>query len=178
MAEVAIKVVSSVPSPPAVATVDPWIPLSVVWEIDPFVSPLYLFVHDPEQGYVELKIHPQSGALVGIVLIDLPRTADAEPATDDAAAARDSESPVLDLTLWSWKETPDYREPTRRDIDVEAALSLSSAEDMMSIWFEAKPVARFLQAGNARVGVSRDDELVVITVSGLPRSSSGAVGGS
>ena len=162
-----IKVMSSVPSPPAVVTVDPYIPLSVVWGIDPSTSPLYLFVSDPEQGYVELKVHPGSGALVGFVVIDVPRRAGSEPATTAAPTVHPGESPVLDLSLWPWKETPDYWEPARRDIDRTTALSLASTADTMAIRFAAVPVVRSIEAGDARVGVSREGELVVIEVSGL-----------
>lgn len=60
------------PCPPAVAATDAWIPLSLVWPIDSHASLLSIFVRDPRRGFVELKVHPDSGALVGFVIIDLP----------------------------------------------------------------------------------------------------------
>lgn len=166
-----IRVVSTVPTPSAIATVDPWVPLSLVWEIDPSVVPLYLFVRDPVQGYVELKVHPESGALVGLVLIDLPREVAGQQCLESVERVSGSTTPALDLELWPWKETPDYREPARRDVDAEVALSLTSTDRTVAIWFGQDAVSRVLQAGDVQAGVSMDDELIVIMVSGLDWSS-------
>ncbi|MBW3084965.1 hypothetical protein KEM60_01156 [Austwickia sp. TVS 96-490-7B] len=163
----AIRLLASAPSPAAKVAVDPWIPLSVVWDVEPDVSPLYLFVRDPDQGYVELKVHPESGALVGAVIIDLPRPDEHLRRLRGASTPQRSETAVLDLEIWPWKETPDYREPARRDIDVECPLSLTAASDQMTIWFSSLPVAQVLKAGPVEVGVSMEGELVAVMASGL-----------
>ncbi|SEV98204.1 hypothetical protein SAMN05421595_0696 [Austwickia chelonae] len=74
---------------------------------------------------------------------------------------------MLDLEIWPWKENPDYREPARRDIDVECPLSLTTASDQMTVWFSSLPVAQVLKAGPVEVGVSMEGELVAVMASGL-----------
>lgn len=81
-------------------------------------------------------------------------------------------TPVLGLDLWSWKETPDYREVIRRDVDIEAPMNYEQFDDVIAVWFDAAPATRLLQAGVAQVGVSGHDELVAIQASGLSRLSS------
>lgn len=176
LGDVAIRILGSVPSPPAAITVDPWIPLSIRWDIDPHVVPLYAYARDTEQGYVELKIHPESGALLGVVVIDLPRKVESLLALEGIPSIGAPASPVLDLMLWPWRETPDYREPSRRDIDLEVKLSHATSGDVLGIEFERRPVTRILQAGSARVCVSEDLALVAIVVSGISTSSSGPGG--
>ena len=161
----AIKILASAASRAAQVVVDPWVPLSVVWDVAPEVSPLYLFVRDPDHGYVELKVHPESGALVGMVVIDSPLPDESARLLGGATAPKGSETAVLDLQLWPWKETPDYREPVRRDIDVLCPLSVTTSADQMTIWFSDRPVARILKAGPVEVGVSAEDELVAIMAS-------------
>jgi hypothetical protein len=163
----AIRIVASAPSPAAKVAVDPWIPLSVVWDVEPNVSPLYLFVRDPDQGYVQFKVHPESGALVGAVVIDLPRTDESARLLRGATTAQGSETAVLDLEIWPWKENPDYRDPVRPDIDVVCPLSVTTSSDQLTIWFSNLPVACVLKAGPVEVGVSTEGELVAVMASGL-----------
>ena len=112
---------------------------------------------------MELKVHPVSGALLGMVVIDLPRPI-ADARVLPGGSARDgAETAVLDLDRWPWEENPDYREPARNDIRIVCDLGVSASSERITIWFSAHPVARVLQAGVVEIGVSADDELVAIS---------------
>ncbi len=94
--------------------VDPWISLIVKWGVENFGDLLHLLVRDPAQGYLELQVDPESGALVALILLNEPE--EIGRAVDDVAQIRDFESPVLDLSIWPWKATPDYKEPAEFNV--------------------------------------------------------------
>ncbi|MGY4645844.1 hypothetical protein [Cellulomonas sp. URHB0016] len=154
-----IKIVGTVSCQSAFSEPDPWIPLKVTWGDLAPAPRLYLFVSDPRQGYVELKIDPDSGALRGFVVINLPAMVDREL---EPAIVRDRQIALLDLGNWPWKVTPDYSEPERLDIDIESSLACSSSHNRLVIWFSDEPIAKFLQVESIRIGVSSGGELVAI----------------
>ncbi len=156
-----IKIVSAVPCSPARATVDPWVPLTIEWNIPLNGGALYLFARDPDDGYVEFKLDPDSGALVGMTVIDSPReTTRAIVRSTDTSV---SESPVVDLEFWPRTETPDYTEPKTNDFDLEVTLSQTATDGAIAVWFSDQPVARLVVSGDVSVGVAATGELVVVT---------------
>jgi hypothetical protein len=96
------------------------------------------------------------------VIVDLPP--EVERVVDSAPAQFNSHSPVLDVGLWEWKITPDYKEPSKHDIDVTSSLAYSTPRDLFALWFSDAPVSRYLACGETRVGVSASDEPVNIVV--------------
>lgn len=159
---VSIRTDGAEPCRLALVDSDPWVPLTVVWA-DAVPAPrLRLYVRDPQQGYVELKVDPGSGGLRGIVVIDTPRLVDREQ-PGGAAVVRDM-VPRLDLQMWPWKLTPDYREPLLEDVDVQCSLALSITDERFTVWFADDAVEKSLLAGSARVGISEGGGLVFIDV--------------
>ncbi|MEU7531753.1 hypothetical protein AB0A74_38880 [Saccharothrix sp. NPDC042600] len=156
------KVLKSVECSVATASADPWIPLTVSWQLRLRGRPLYLCVTGDDGGYVELKVDPDSGALYALVLVDLPPLTDRP--VEHAPVERESLSPVFDLDLWEWKITPDYKEPAKFDVDATSSLAYSTVGDLSALWFSCSPVGRYLECGEVRVGVSDIDELVSIVV--------------
>ena len=156
------KVLGGAECPGATASADPWIPLTVSWQVSLLGGPLYLYVTGSDGGYVELKVDPNSGALYALVIVDLPPLIDRTVESGPSEAG--SLSPVFDLGLWEWKVTPDYKEPAKPDIDATIPLSYSTPGDLFALWFSGASTGRYLACGDARAGLSRRDELVNIVV--------------
>jgi hypothetical protein len=53
-----LKVLGSAECPGATASADPWIPLTVSWQVNLRGGPLYLYVAGDDGGYIELKLIP------------------------------------------------------------------------------------------------------------------------
>jgi hypothetical protein len=68
---------------------------------------------------------------------------------------------------WPWKVTPDYSEPALYALDWEAQLSTTLTPDSLAIWFSEKSVYRSIRSGKVHVGVSKDDDFVVVGVVGM-----------
>lgn len=164
-----LYVLSSAESPPGAVASDHLIPLSIAWPVVLDDAPLYLFVSDPRGGYVELKVDADTGALVGLVVIDLPSMIEREIPSEEAESTPGV--PVLDVSLWPWRVTPDDREPLRRDIDLKQGLAYTLTADLCIVWFSRAVVDRFLVSGEVRVGISSADELVLVST---PRLAGGA----
>ncbi|GIF69375.1 hypothetical protein Ais01nite_74100 [Asanoa ishikariensis] len=160
------KVLNGVACPGATASADPWIPLTVSWAVSLRGGPLYLYVRGDDGGYVELKVDPDSGALYALVIVDLPQHVDRS--VKDAPTKPDPLSPVFDLGLWEWKNTPDYKESAKRDTDATSTLAYSTPGNLFALWFSGSPVSSYLECGAVRVGVSDVDELVGIVVNRPP----------
>lgn len=156
------KVLAGAECPGATASADPWIPLTVSWQVSLRGGPLYLYVTGHEGGFVELKVDPDSGALHALVIVDLPPAINRS--VDNALAEAGSRSPVFDLDMWEWKITPDYKEPSKRDIDLTSPLAYSAPDDLFALWFSDSHVTHYLECGEARVGISGVSELVSIVV--------------
>lgn len=157
-----LKVLNSVKCSGATSSADPWIPLTVSWQVDLRGGPLYLFLTGRHGGFVELKVDPDSGALYALVIVDLPPVVDRR--VESAQVEPGSLVPVFDLNLWEWKVTPDYREPSRRDIDVNSELAYSMTEDLLVLWFSESAVREYFACGDIRVGIAASGELVSVVV--------------
>lgn len=156
------KVIAGVECPGAEACADPWVPLSVSWQVMLRGGPAYLYVTGQNGGYIELKVDPDTGALYALIVVDLPPITSriAEPAPVEGG----SQSPVFDLGLWEWKVTPDYKELAKRDVDATSMLAHSTQGNFFVLWFSSSSVGRYLQCGGVRVGISRGGELVNVMV--------------
>ncbi|WP_415646260.1 hypothetical protein [Stackebrandtia soli] len=157
-----LQILGDVECSGAIAEADPWIPLTVLWQISWRGGPLYLSIHGDDGGYVALKVDPDSGALYSLVVSGLPPESDRP--IDDAPTVPGSWSPVFDVNMWEWKVTPDYREPSQFHIDATSPLYHSAPGDLLAVWFSDSPVSRYLACGEVRVGVSSIDELVSVVV--------------
>jgi hypothetical protein len=95
-------------------------------------GPLYLLVNGDQGGYVELKVDPNSGALCGLVVVDLPLYV--ERAVVPAEVLAGSNVPVLDLDIWEWKVTPDYKEPLKNHADDVSPLAHSHPDGALLLF--------------------------------------------
>lgn len=131
---------------------DEWIPLNIVWG-RPQGQPLYLRISGEQGGEIELKVDPDTGTLCEfIVLIEPP---DVVRAISTTAGEHSGSVPVLDRSLWSWKETPDYREPKDRFATMRADLGRVSADEYVVV-LSGRPTSAYATAGSVRVGISED----------------------
>ncbi|KAA2263020.1 hypothetical protein F0L68_11245 [Solihabitans fulvus] len=117
---------------------------------------------------MELKIAPDSGALLGLVMIDVPPKVDR---AIDIEGNFETGVPVLDTKMWPWKVTPDYSEPEKRDIDSTEDLACSSGDDSFVLWFSSVAAIKYLRCGDVAVGMSSDDELVCMVATRLSIST-------
>lgn len=157
-----IAVVGSIECAGSTVSADPWIPLKISWEIALEGQPLYLFVSGDSGGYVELKIDPNSGALYGLVLLESPPQT--PRSISQAVKSTNHRVPLVDLDLWDWRVTPDYREPTGRDAEMTCQLGQSAFNDALRIWFSSEPVLELLRCQDATVGIGAHGDLVVVEV--------------
>jgi hypothetical protein len=171
-----IRILSDIPCSGSSSQADPWVPLTVSWQVSSHGAPMNLYVRGEDGGYVELKVDPETFALQRLVVVDVPPTS--ERIIERSTGIRES-APVLDCNLWEWKTTPDYTEPMRRDADTTAPLSLSRDGESVALWFSNDEAARFLSCENVIVGVSGDAAMVCVIVPppaidepiGYPRTS-------
>lgn len=130
---------------------DPWIPLKISWWPRGQRQPLYLRVSGSSGGEVELKIDPANGALVQMVVIDMPPLAEV-PYTATSAASRRSAA-VLDVTHWSGDGS------IRR---VVGDLSFVQTERAAEVRFGDTAADWYAQCDGVTVGVSAGGQLVSI----------------
>lgn len=156
-----IKVIGSKGSEMAYAEADPWIGFKASWIMDLNDEPLYLFMTGLSGGYVEFKVHPQSCALYKVIVVDMPPRVSRD--IDPASTADSFGAPIIDKGIWSWKVTPDYIEPAKRDVEITGDISYSRSKGMFSLWFSSSLMSSFITCGDVRVGISKDSELVCIS---------------
>jgi hypothetical protein len=160
-----IAVVGSVPCANALVSYDPWIPLKISWQLPRLDQPLYLRVSGEAGGELELKVDPDSGALLAVIVITAPP--EGEPLIElPAAVDPNGRTPVLDKAQWEWKETPDRVEPINRVATTRARLGLARQGDVHTLVFSDEAVAEYVSCGSVRVGVAADGALVNVVAFG------------
>ena len=146
----------------AVIETDWWVPLMLEWHCIISDAPLNLFIKDPMYGFVELKIDPDTGALIGFVIIDLPHE-DAQGRTLHGVHS-EAGAPIVDRDMWPWKVTPDYREPAKRNLDMTLPLASSVHDDRLTVWIgDGQPEVN-LTTEDVHVTIGRDGALLAISV--------------
>ncbi|MGW0601723.1 hypothetical protein ACWD11_31980 [Streptomyces sp. NPDC002776] len=94
-----VKVTQWAPCPGAVVEQDPWIPLDASWEVDRDRQPLYLMISGSSGGYLEVRVHPESGQLMSLTVIDLPPEGGGLDSIPDPELLGDV-VPVFDISEW------------------------------------------------------------------------------
>ncbi|MDO5082437.1 MAG: hypothetical protein Q4D89_03410 [Arachnia propionica] len=157
-----VRTVGVAASTGTVIETDRWVPLMMEWDCVISDAPLYLFIRDPADGFVELKIDPDTGALIGFVIIDLPQKDDRGRTLHGVPTKVGT--PVVDRDMWPWKVTPDYREPAKRNVDMTLPLASSVDDDHLTVWIgEGQPEVN-LTTGDVAVTIGRDGALLAISV--------------
>jgi hypothetical protein len=105
-----LTVTGRIDCPSATASSDPWIPLNVKWQV-PLGGTLNLYITGSDGGYVELRVDLDAAPLHAMVVIDLPPKIEREIPTLPTESIHTTV--VLDLDLWEWKVTPDYKDRLR-----------------------------------------------------------------
>ncbi|QPL06037.1 MULTISPECIES: hypothetical protein [Actinomyces] len=159
---VVVRTVGVAPSTGTLIETDRWVPLMMEWDSVISDAPLYLFIREPADGFVELKIDPDTGALIGFVIIDLPQE-DGRGRTLHGVPAK-AGTPVVDRDMWPCKVTPDYREPAKRNVDMSLSLASSVDDNCLTVWIgEGQPEAN-LTTEDVAVTIGRDGALLAISV--------------
>lgn len=157
-----IRVVDSAPCGPIQVTADPWIPLTVKWQLAARSGILNLYIRGTDGGYVEMRVDEGTGALVELVVIDAPPDSSSRCSVpSDSVTAG---TVVLDREIWEWRVTPDYVEPAKRDSTIIQPISWSLLGETISLMFNGSKASRFVGSNDAAAGISESDELVCITV--------------
>ncbi|MFM9550721.1 hypothetical protein ACKI19_00180 [Streptomyces caniscabiei] len=149
------KVSGMIPCPGATVEQDPWVPLKVTWHVDGGVQPLYLLVEGSGKGYVELKLHPDSGALMSLIVVDLP--------AEKRCASRGIEgqvfdffTPAFDVTLWGHANSVATE---RRVVRAVGDLSYSQGKDSICLGFIEGASESVIKCGSVSVEVSKSGAL-------------------
>jgi len=142
---------------------DQWIPLKVSWWPRRQVRPLYLRVTGTNGGEIELKVDPDTGALLQLIVIDEPPAAAAagsrDPAwPDDALVKR---TPTLDRSVWGGCDKGGAATETRPLFVVHDLMFERRAETAV-LRFSKSPVAEYIRCDDVAVGVSAERMLVTV----------------
>jgi len=143
---------------------DPWIALKVSWWPRGQIQPLYLRVTGAQGGEVELKVHPETGALLEAIVIIEPPKASKSPVEVRVASndVRVDKTPKFDRTLWGVRDGHSGpRGPQVAHMAIEA-LAFARESDAAVLRFSTEPVVRRLRCGNAAVGISATGTLATI----------------
>ena len=155
-----VRVMGFAESTGVTVEVDPWIPLTLRWHEKLLADVLYLMVTGRDGGYVELNIDSRSGALVGLIIVDLPAVT--KRGYDGLPDARDEShflTLVLDLGAWTWKTTPDYAEPKEKVSEATSELEVAVRGQVLTLWFSPSEPVEFVGGGPVRMGLSADGQL-------------------
>ena len=142
---------------------DPWIPLTVNWQFEERSGLLNLYVRGANGGYVEMRVDECTGALLELVVIEAPpeRVQHCSPSNISTISG----TVVLDREMWQWRVTPDYVEPTTRDVSMLQDLSWSVQEDKILLLFSKARPTWLAGSNEAEFGISEAGELVCMAVS-------------
>ncbi|WP_158882301.1 hypothetical protein [Amycolatopsis anabasis] len=150
------------PSKVPVDRSDEYLPLSI--DFDPgqeCVDSIYYLVEEryggANEGYVELKVEPSSGGILGVVAITKPRTGcDVPPFGNDGLPIAEGLARV-DVSKWS--ALKGERDPHVNFVRERS--SLAFGENDTSVYLSLSPVApvKWLVSGFVGFGVGADGEL-------------------
>ena len=157
-----IKVVGSAPCGAIQVTADPWLPLTVTWQLAARSGLLNLYVRGTSGGYVEMRIDERTGALAELVVIEAPPDKPLRCPVPSSPVA--TETVLLDREMWEWRVTADYTEPAKRDTSITQELSWSVSNDTISLLFGESPASQVVGSDDATVAFSDSGELVCIAV--------------
>ncbi|MGW4239154.1 hypothetical protein ACWEJP_20400 [Streptomyces sp. NPDC004749] len=153
-----LKIKGLAPCDGSTAEIDPWASLKVSWHVNRDVQPLYLMITGASGGYVELKVHPESGALMSLTVIDLPVEMD-NVASETPVKVHDSFVPVLDVTEWVDR---DQLPPEKRVVRVEGDLAYSRSPGEFVLRFAGDRPESSVRCGPAVVEIAEGGVLATL----------------
>jgi len=126
--------------------------------------PLYIRVSGTDGGELELEVDRITGQLQKlIVLIDPPSDDSVSIASSLDVTQRPDVAPVMDLSMWPQKVTPDYTEPENHIIWVSETLRFTQTAEFTELRFADQQTSTRLKCGNVSVGISIDGYLASVT---------------
>jgi hypothetical protein len=143
----------------AVVQSDDYIPLSVNWVEVGSVRPIYYRIRSADGGYVELKIEPLRGELIGAVVIDSPARRVEVP--ESIYITSQVTEAALFVGLENWEPNPD-NVPTREYVSEESRLGWGEDATYLYYSFSDLEPDRFVMAGSAGFGIVEPDLLAAV----------------
>lgn len=142
---------------------DPSLPLKISWWPRGQIQPLYLRVTGASGGEVEFKVHPESGALLQVIVIIAPP----KPEQDQVqrSVPRDGVSdktPRLDLSPWAPSPEHSTGADQRPVFTVAQFLTLSTAGRRAVLQVSEKPPVEWIRCDGVAIGVSAERTLVTV----------------
>jgi hypothetical protein len=169
-----ITVVGELPCAGVTVESDPYIPLTVTWQVARAGQPLYLRLSGTGGGELEFKVDPVSGALLEAIVIEPPPASPAPaPVDPPAAGSPPGVTAVCDRRAWFGDDPADPHAPARRVVSEQRELSMETSGDRVVVRLSGRPAARHLWCGPAGIGVAVDGELVSLWAGEVPRSQVG-----
>jgi hypothetical protein len=164
-----ITVVGELPCAGVTVESDPYIPLTVTWQVARAGQPLYLRLSGTGGGELEFKVDPVSGALLEAIVIESP-PASAAPVDPPPAESPPGVTAVCDRRAWFDDDPADPHAPARRVLSEQRELRRGTIGERAVVLLSGRPAARHLRCGPAGVGVAGDGELVSLWVAEVPRA--------
>ena len=136
---------------------DPWIPMKGTWYPRPDGQPAYLRVSGGDGGDLELKLDPDSGAMIQFVVIGAPRDVDAADQRGAAVEVIDDVVPVLDLG--------DLKSGgSGTTVNLTIGMTAERARGSYAVRLGGALPVRKYRCGDLVVGVTADSELCELRV--------------
>jgi hypothetical protein len=138
-----------------------YICLAVDWVPPASVRPVYYRVHGELSGDVEVKLEPNTGEVIGLVVIEPPSNRIRVPRS---ALERGSGSGAVFIDLEEWDLDADHF-PRRQVVHDKQTLALGEAEGSIYYsWFDEEP-DRFIWSGSVGLGITVSNKLSGIVLS-------------
>jgi len=134
--------------------------MTVTWGQWGGFQPLYWRVSGTAGGEVEVKISPVSGALLELIVIELPP----EGGNFTEVTLREPGVPVFDRGEWGVLENPDYSSFSSKVIHSVEPLAMVEVDGEKRVIFSSKKSASAVFCGAAQVHLSEDGFLVAVVV--------------
>lgn len=161
-----LKVVQIKPARAAEVEDDEYLPLSVHWMSPGSAgTPAYYFVRgseDAADGYIELKMEPLTGEVIGLIVITMPKRRELMPGFRPSSLPTVAGAVCVDLSNWDLE-----RDQFTRQGQVDELCSLVVIKDETHVYFalsDITPVCSVLADGIG-FGLGPENELAGIVVS-------------
>ena len=164
-----ITVVGELPCAGVTVESDPYIPLTVSWQVARAGQPLYLRLSGTDGGELEFKVDPVSGALREAIVIESPPASSA-PVDPPAIGPAPGVTAVCDRRAWFDGDPADPHAPARRVLSEQRQLRMRTTGERAVVLLSGRPAARHLRCGPAGIGVAGDGELVSLWTVEVPRA--------
>lgn len=151
-----LKIEGLAPCAGSAVEVDPWVPLKVSWHGNRDSQPFYLLVTGAPDGYVELKVHPESGALLSLTIIDLP--VEVQHAKIEAPGdIVDSFVPVFDVAAWG---DANQLSPGKRVVRSQSEMTYSKTPEGVVLGFSDEVPESRVRCGPVAIDMSGSGSLI------------------